>query len=425
MSMETTVVRDFSIALLIGALVGIERERHKAVESPVSYAGVRTFILMAEAGAVSAWLSLKLGAPWVFVATLLAVAAAVVTGQVLESRVRADSLGLTTEVAALAVTLLGGMVMYGFPEIAVALAIVTSSVLAFKRPLHALVARLGADDLSAGLKLLIASFIVLPLLPNRAIDPWQALNPYKLWLLVVLISSLSLVGYVAVRVLGSARGTLITGASGGLVSSTAVSLSFARESRAGAGAPADHALAAGILLSWVVMFVRVVIEVAIVHPGLVARVLVPFSAMAAVAGLVAAASYRRSVAPAAEESKHTEVPLENPFSLVAATKFGLVFAGVMLVVKLAQTYLPGGGLYVVAGLAGLTDVDAITLSMADFARQGGPPATAVGAIAVAAVANTLVKCGLVVALGSRSLRTRMLPATLLILAAGLGSLWFA
>jgi uncharacterized membrane protein (DUF4010 family) len=116
--------------------------------------------------------------------------------------------------------------------------------------------------------------------------------------------------------------------------------------------------------------------------------------------------------------------LKNPFSLVAATKFGLVFAAVTLVVKLAQTHLPGEGLYVVAGLAGLTDVDAITLSMADLARQGGaPPATAVGAIAVAAVANTLVKCGLVVALGSRPLRRRLVPATLAALAAGLGSLW--
>jgi uncharacterized membrane protein (DUF4010 family) len=423
--MEATAVRDFSIALLIGALVGIEREKHKAVESAVAFAGLRTFILMAEAGAASAWLSLKLGTPWIFVATLLAVAAAMVTGHVLENRVSPDLPGLTTEVATLVVTLLGGMVMYGFPEIAVALAIVTSSVLTFKQPLHALVAKLGADDLSAGLKLLIASFIVLPLLPNHPIDPWQALNPYKLWLLVILISSLSLVGYVAVRALGSAKGTLLTGASGGLVSSTAVSLSFARESRMETGAVAGHALAAGILVSWVVMFVRVVIEVAVVHPRLVARVLVPFSTMAAVAGLIAAASYRRSVATGDAESRPADVPLTNPFSLMAATKFGLVFAAVKLVVKLAQTYLPGEGLYVVAALAGLTDVDAITLSMADFARQGGDPATAVGAIAVASVANTLVKCGLVVALGSRSLRMRLLPATAAILAAGLGSLRFA
>lgn len=421
--MDVSLVRDFSIALLIGALVGIERERRQAQESPAGFGGLRTFILMAEAGAVSAWLSLKLATPWIFVATLAAVAAAVVTAYVLESRVSADSLGLTTELAALAVTLLGGMVMYGFPEIAVALAIVTSAVLAFKQPLHALVGKLGTEDINAGLKLLVASFIVLPLLPDRPVDPWQALNPYKLWLLVVLISSLSLVGYVAVRWLGSARGTLVTGATGGLVSSTAVSLSFARQSRVEESPSSGSALAAGILLAWVVMFARVVIEVAVVNPALVARVLVPFSVMAGAAGLVAVVLYRQGASSAGESRPGAAVPLKNPFSLVAATKFGLVFAAVMLVVKLTQRYLPGGGLYLVAGLAGLTDVDAITLSMADFARQGGDPGTAVGAIAVAAVANTVVKCGLVASLGSRPLRRRMLMATLLILAAGIASLY--
>jgi uncharacterized membrane protein (DUF4010 family) len=420
---DTTVVRDFSIALLIGALVGVERESRKVRESPVAFGGLRTFILMAEAGAVSAWLSLKLGTPWIFAVSLAAVAAAVLTGQVLESRMKPDQPGMTTEVAALVVVLLGGMVMYGYVEIAVALAIVTSSVLAFKQPLHALVAKLGTDDIHAGLKLLIASFIVLPLLPRRPIDPWQALNPYKLWLLVVLISSLSLVGYVAVRWLGTARGAVVTGATGGLVSSTAVSLSFARESRLATNATAGHALAAGILLSWVVMFVRVVIEVGVVNPGLVARVLIPFSMMAVVAGLFAAVLFRRGVVTGVKEPERAAVPLKNPFSLMEAVKFGLVFAAVMLVVKLTQQYLPGGGLYVVAGLAGLTDVDAITLSMADFARQGGDAATAVGAIAVASVSNTLVKCGLVATLGSRALRMRLVPAGLAILAAGLGSLW--
>jgi uncharacterized membrane protein (DUF4010 family) len=425
--MDAAVFRDFAIALLIGALVGIERERHKAEGGGGGgrSAGLRTFILMAEAGAGSAWLSLKLETPWVFVVTLAAVAAALVAGAVLENRAHADALGLTTEMAALAVTLLGGMVMYGYAAVAVALAIVTSSVLAFKQPLHALVDKLGTDDIHAGLKLLVASFIVLPLLPNRAVDPWGALNPYKLWLLVVLISSLSLVGYVAVRALGSARGTVVTGATGGLVSSTAVSLSFARESRVDARETAAQALAAGILLAWVVMFARVVIEVAVVEHRLVARVLVPFTVMAVVAGVFAALSYRQGAAPSAGTEPAAAVPVKNPFSLTAATKFGLVFAAVMLVVKVVQDRFPGGGLYVVAALAGLTDVDAITLSMADFARQGGSPSTAVGAITVASVTNTLVKCGLVAALGSAPLRKRLVVATAAILAAGLGSLFFA
>ena len=139
--------------------------------------------------------------------------------------------GLTSEMAAIAVFLLGAMAVAGEAELAVALGVVTSAVLAFKQPLHGAVRRLDTQDVFAGLKLLIASFIVLPLLPDTTIDPWQAINPYKLWLLVVLISALSLAGYVAVRWLGSTHGSAITGLAGGLVSSTATTLNFARSSR--------------------------------------------------------------------------------------------------------------------------------------------------------------------------------------------------
>ncbi len=418
-SPELVVVRHFFVALLIGALVGIEREKRKVTEQEISFGGLRTFILFAQAGAVSAWLSIQLGYPWVFVATVAAVSAIVVTGYVLESRVRPTEVGVTTELAAITVCLLGGAVMYGYEAIAVALAIVTSAVLAYKRPLHEAVAKISTDDLYAGLRLLIATFIVLPLLPDRALDPWQALNPYRLWFLVILISGLSLVGYVAVRWLGSTRGTLLTALSGGLVSSTAVSLSFARQSQTDERRTAGNALAAGILVSWVVMFVRVIIAVAFVNLNLVGAVLAPFLAMAAVTALAAGWFYWRGSGTArAPGEVRPEVPLKNPFSLWEAAKFGMLFAVVLLGVQLTQHYLPGEGLYVVASIAGLSDVDAITLSMADYARLGGDAGTAVGAIVIAALANTVAKCALVVALGSSALRLRLLPVTVAILAVG-------
>jgi len=420
-SPEFAVVRDFFIALLIGALVGIEREKRKVAEQEVSFGGLRTFILFAQAGAVSAWLSIHLGYPWIFVVTVVAISAIVVTGYILESRVRPTEVGVTTELAAITVCLLGGAVMYGFEAIAVALAIVTSAVLAYKRPLHDAVAKIGTDDLYAGLRLLIATFIVLPLLPDRMVDPWQALNPHRLWLLVILISSLSLVGYVAVRWLGPTHGTLLTAASGGLVSSTAVSLSFARQSRA--GTVGGRELAAGVLTAWVVMFVRVIITMAIVNVSLVSALLAPFAAMAVVAALLAGWFYWRPGGAAhAGGEKPVEVPLKNPFSLWEASKFGLLFAAVLLIVQLTKRYLEGEGLYAVAALAGLTDVDVITLSMADFARLGGDARTAVAAIVIAALSNTVAKCGMVVVLGSPALRRPLLPATVAILAAGFAAL---
>lgn len=421
---DVIVVRNFLIALLIGALVGIEREKTKAAAGEITFGGLRTFILFAQAGAVGAWLSEHYHTPWIFIGSLFAVSGAVITGYVLESRINPDNVGLTTEIAAITVCLLGGAVMAGYPELAVALAILTSSVLAFKQPLHGIVAKLGTDDIYAGLKLLIATFIVLPVLPSAPIDPWDALNPYKLWLLVILISSLSLVGYVAVRWLGSVHGAAVTGIAGGLASSTAVSLSFARQSRTDPSVIAGDALAAGILLAWTVMFARVVLTIAIVNRALVGSVLIPFATMAVAAVLLALFFYRRRLIAHGSAERTAEVPMKNPFSLTAAVQFGLLFAAVLLVVKLTQQYAPAGGLYIVSAVAGLTDVDAITLSMSEYARQGGALATAATAITVAAISNTLVKCGFVAVLGSAPMRRRVLPATATILIFGLASLFF-
>jgi uncharacterized membrane protein (DUF4010 family) len=416
---DFTIARNFAIALFIGALVGIDREKRKTGEDPVSIGGIRTFILLAEAGAVSAWLSAQLSNPWIFGVGFVAVASLVLAGYLAGTRHNPGALGITTEAAAIAVFLLGGAALFGYPEGAVALAIVTSSVLAFKQPIHGLVDKIGTDDLYAGLKLLIATFIALPLLPNQPVDPWGALNPYKLWLLVILISSLSLVGYIAVRWFGQGRGTAITAVAGGLVSSTAVTLSFAKESGEKARAAAGPLLVGGILLAWMVMFARVVVEVAVVNRALLPTLLIPILSMGVAAAIGAGWLMLRSGGQG-QKAGGSEVPLKNPFSLTAAIRFALLFAVVLLLVALVQHYLPGRGLYAVAALAGLTDVDAITLSMASCAGDGTcTPDTAVGSIVIAALTNTLVKASMVFSLGAASMRAPILAASAAIVAAGL------
>jgi uncharacterized membrane protein (DUF4010 family) len=424
--MEWMTLRDFGIALLIGALVGAERENHKRAEDPAGNSGLRTFILLAMAGAASAWIGARTGAPWVFVATLAVAGGAQIASFVMHGRQRPQSMGLTTEAAALCVCLLGGMTTLGYPELAVGLGIVTTAILAYKDPMHGWVSRLGRDDIYAGLRLLFASFIVLPLLPNRTVDPWDALNPYKLWLLVILISALSLVGYVAVRRLGPGRGTAVTGLAGGVVSSTAVTLSFARGDRDSDQPGTGDLFALGIMIAWGVMFPRVMVEVAVVHPPLLSRLAPPFIAMGLVALGAAAFFYRRSLRSRAGAVEATrEVALKNPFSLTRAVSFGLVFALVLVAVSIVRERFSAGGLYLVSFLAGLTDVDAITLSMADFARTGGGRETAVAAITLAALANTFVKCAFVLLFSSGALKRRVLPATLVIAAAGGAALWLA
>jgi uncharacterized membrane protein (DUF4010 family) len=413
------VALDFAIAILLGALVGVEREKHKREKTDTSQiGGLRTFILLALLGACAGWLSHEMATFWILAAALLIVGAFVVVGYFVTTRATPQSAGATTEIAAIVVFLLGAMVMLGFSEIAIALGVVTAAVLAYKEPLHGFVGKLGWDDVFAGLRLLIATFITLPLLPNRPIDPWGAINPYQLWLLVILISGLSLVGYALTRWLGPGRGTLITGLAGGLVSSTAVSLSFAKEAR---DRPQQTTvLACGILVAWAVMFARVIVLVAVVNRPLLGAVLVPFLAMSIVTGGFAAILYLRNGAAERTTPAKGDLKVANPFSLTEAAKFAAFFAVVLVAVKIVQENFPPDGVYAVAAIAGLTDVDAITLSMAQSAKSDGAQ-IAVTAIVIAALVNTLVKCGIAYFFAGTSLGRPLLLATAAMLIAGLAT----
>ena len=402
-------------ALLIGALVGTEREKNKAASGNVGIGGVRTFTLFSLVGAFGALLAQSLGSPLVLAAAIAGVVALTAAGYVVQARTKPDAIGLTTETAALAVCLLGAACTAGYPELGLAGGIAVSAFLAYKESLHGLVAKLGPDDISAGVKLLAATFIVLPLLPKQPVDPWGALVPRSLWLLVILIAALSLVGYVATRALGPERGTAITGLTGGLVSSTAVTLTFAKRSREEKGAT-DDALAAGTFIAWGVSFARVVVLAAIVHAPLALKMLAPFTGMALVTAAMALVLLRRSQAAGATAGT---VSLKNPFSLVSAIQFGLLFAAVLLVMTIVQQRFPSGGTYVVAALAGTSDVDAISLSMATLAQSGQATlGTAALSILIAVISNTLVKCGISAGLGGPRLRRSALVLTAALVAIG-------
>lgn len=404
------LAQSFAVALLIGALLGIEREKKKETSPHPSFAGVRTFMLLAEAGAVSAWLSRQMAMPLIFGVALGGTVGLIAVAYVLEKRADGRAVGLTTSLAGITVFLLGAAVMFGHAAVAVGLAVVNTSILAFKDPLHGLVQKLGKDDIFAGLKLLIASFIVLPLLPDLPVDPWGVLNPYKLWLLVVMISGLSLVGYVAIRTLGSARGVAVTGVTGGLVSSTAVTLSMSRESAAAGSTTEADAYAAGILMAWVVMFLRVGGMVLLLNPALLTPMAPAYLAMLVTNLLFAGIYYVRSLR-GLNTGAVAAVNLHNPFSLWSATKFGLLFAGVLLMVELARRILPVAGLIYVAVLAGTTDVDAMTLAMAEQGGKSIAQELAAQAVLVCVLSNTAAKAALAAALGSRGLGHRILLAT--------------
>ncbi len=408
----------FAIALLIGALIGIEREKKLRAPGEKTATGLRTFILIAQAGAIAAWLSREHDQPLIFAAVALACGAFILAGY--RASVSPQHFGLTTEFAALVTFLLGGMCLYGYPQLAAGLAIATLALLAFREELHGVVERMGWDDIVAGLKLLIVIFIVLPLVPREPVDPWGVLNPYAMTWLVILIAGLSLAGYVVARWLGPRKGTAVTGLAGGLVSSTAVTLSLARRSREEEPAGAAATLASGILLSWAVMFVRVLVECFVVNPALARQLALPLGIMAVIALAGAVVNQLSGVKLRGAQSLN----LRNPFSLFFAVKFALLFAVVALLVNRAQELVSENAVYGVAALAGLTDVDAITLSMARESDHTRAP-VAVTAITIAVLSNTLVKTGLAWWLGSGKLRARIVPTAAVIVAGAVVSIALA
>lgn len=390
------LIRGFVVAIFIGALLGVEREK-RITEKGYGIGGIRTFVLVAESGAIAMCLARTLEWPWLFASGLLAVGALVVGAMTAQARAHPDHTGLTTSAALISAFLLGGLAMLEPPLLAVALAIVNSAVMAYRTPLHEMVGRLDRSDIYAGLKLLIATFVVLPLLPNRMVDPWQILNPYRAWWLVVLISALSMVGYVAAHWLGPARGIVATGIFGGLVSSTAVTLALARQSRS-TNEAMRGAAAAGISWAWAVMFGRMGAILAVTSPTLLSSLWPGLASALVVCGVVGAVVGRRVALQAA-----SDVPLRNPFSLGAAMNFAAVFIGIATLVRLVREWFPGAGLLGAAALAGVTDVDAITLSLAESARQGADPWLG-PAVLTAAAANTVVKFGMVAASGAPAVR---------------------
>jgi len=408
--MDFQLLQAFGTALFIGALIGIERTQHKQGE-PAGFAGLRTFILFAELGALLAYLSNRWQSIVPFALGLVCVSIVVSAAYVMQRIAREDAVGMTTEVAAIVVYILGGLALMNQAILAVALTIVTAALLATKQALHDGVRRISHVELLAALRLLFASFIVLPILPRHPIDPWQALSPYKLWLLVILISALSMIGYVTVRVLGAARGIVVTGFFGGLVSSTAATLTFARQSRE--TDISSHALAAGTLISWTVMFLRVIVLVAVLRWSLLGRVLVPLLALALLGAILCGVAMIRTHRDVGHQPVLArEASFTNPFKLLSAIKFALVFAVVLLAAKGVNRYAPGAGMYWLSALAGSTDVDAIVLSISEIGKGDATVGLVLArSVLIACLANTVVKYGLVFALGTRAVARAMAAPT--------------
>lgn len=491
----------FALTAALGFLIGLERG--KAVTDN-SHTGIRDFVLFALIGATSTFLAQVLLTPWLIAIGFAGFFLLLLSGYWADREEKnfAD-MGITTELAGVMTFFLGVLVVSGQLIPAIALAILTLGLLSQKESIYALQSQVQDFELSATLKFLVITFIVLPILPNQSLDSYlslelgdisaidedtgqitldlhsemelapeeslqiqdatgkplgdikvtevddvslvgvyegemldqlkpeqalkaeveipivsvmlSAIKPYKIWLIVVLVSFISYIGYILVKVIGPRAGIGLTGIIGGLASSTVTTLSFAKRSLE---APAwNRSFAVAVILASSVMFPRLLLEILVVNMQLTKNMVVPMMAMGITGFMMAAFYHWRS---RGEHTEGAELKLENPFSLKSAITFGLVFAAILMFTRLAITYLGDAWLPVVAIVSGLTDADAIAFSVSDAEHAGLISLDwASFNIVLGALSNTFMKLFLVLTLGDRGLFKQLLPAFLVIGAVGI------
>ncbi len=403
------------LALAIGFLIGVERGwRERGEADGERAAGLRTFALIGLFGGIWGLLAREIG-PAPLGLAFLAIAGALTLFRWRETQAE-GSHGMTTLVAGLIAFSLGAYAVLGNMAVAAAAGVATAALLAAKEWLHAWLRLLTWQELRAALILLAMTFVALPVLPNRGFGPYDALNPYEIWLMTVAVAGVSFIGYVAVKAAGKRYGSLIAGLAGGLVSSTATTLALARRVRA---EPAGWRLPlSGALAASTIMFVRVVVVVALFGPTLLGRLAGPLAAAALVCAAASLVFNKPGSAAKGEGGKPVDDPrLQNPFELRQVIGFGLLLASIFIVTRALTEAFGVESSVALAAVAGLAEVDAITLSMTKLTGTD-TYATATLAILVAAAANSLSKSALALFAGGRTFGLAYLAVTLAALAAG-------
>ncbi len=390
----------FLTSLALGLLLGLQRER-----TPSAKAGVRTFALVALFGTVSGLIADAADSAWIIAAGLALVGLMIIAAYRREDeKTEADS-GTTTVIALLLCFGLGVMVWYEYTQLAVAIAIAATVLLHFKAELHGFSERMSQRDLASILQFAVLTFIVLPLLPDRGFGPYGALNPHHIWLMVVLVSGVSLAGYMALRLAGTGRSLALVGLFGGLVSSTATTVVYARQEAAHpAMAPVGGAI---VGIANLVVLARLAVVSAVVAPS-VLPVMLPLLASGLVAGLAPLAPPLRRVMATPD----LDMPaLDNPTNLRVALGFAALYAVILLGAAWLSERAGSHGLYAIAAASGFVDVDAITLTSLNLLNSGTVnSAVAATAVGVAFISNVAVKLGLMLFLGGRGLFVQCLPS---------------
>jgi uncharacterized membrane protein (DUF4010 family) len=386
-----------AISGALGLLVGVQRERADS-----ALAGIRTFPLITLFGTVCGMLSEPLGG-WIVAAGLLGVAIATAMGNFLRTKPQ-ESPGITTEIAILLMYVTGAFIWLGPRPVAVGVGVACVVLLHAKAFLHNFAGRMGEHDMRAIIQFALITFIVLPVLPNERYPPFGAINPREIWLMVVLVTGISLTAYVVAKLLPKEHGAAAAGLIGGLISSTATTVTAAKRVRKSPSAAWTGVLIA--TLASVVSFGRVLVEIFVAAPGKAAQIAPMVGVLLGAALVASAVAYLLS----RKQSDGHDIDPGNPSELKAALVFGALYAVVLVAVAAGEKWLGNRGLYIVAAISGLTDMDAITLSTSRMAaRDGIDTGAAWRAIVIASLANLVFKAGIVAVVGGRAIFVRLLP----------------
>lgn len=383
MNQEFEIVIHLFSALAIGLLIGIERGWSLGDEPEGGrFAGIRTFSLTGLLGGVCAELSSFTG-EWLIAIVFGAVAILVIVSYLSGVRKNKD-IGTTTSIAMLLAFLLAVWAGFGEYEYALGVTAVVVALLSLKPVLHSWVSNIETKEVYAGVKLLIISAVLLPMLPNQEYGPWDAVNPYWVWWMVVLICGISFMGYFAVKYIGDKMGILITAVTGGLASSTAVTLSLSKIARRHS---AQNVFIAGILIATSIMFIRAFAEVMVVNPSLLHPLWIPFAVM--FTAVLASGFFLWKLRDSPEEEPSIEI--KNPFKITMALKFGVLLVFILIFTRAMEAWFGEQGIYAISVISGMLKVDAIVLSLAKMSANGMAESTAITGIVIAAATNAMAK----------------------------------
>jgi uncharacterized membrane protein (DUF4010 family) len=397
-----------AVALGLGLLVGVQRER---AEDPL--AGIRTFPLITILGGLLTELSLRLDATWIFAVGLGSLAAVLATGYAITGQTGRYKPGLTTEIAALYMYIVGAFVAMGAVTIGVVMGGLCALLLHLKEPMEGFAARLTKADVKSVMQFAAIALVVLPVLPNRTYGPYDVLNPFEIWLMVVLIVGISLAGYVLYKLLGARAGTLLGGVLGGLISSTAATASYASRAKHHRSLAPQVALL--IMVASTVAYLRILVEIAVAAPSVLSAVAPPLVIISLANVVICGLALVFVRGDAGDLAKQ-----DNPSELRVALVFGALYGLIIFAIAAARETYGDPGLYVIATISGLTDVDAITLSTANLIEAGRlDPGSGWRAIVLASLSNLVFKGALGSALGGRALLKYLAPLFLTSIAAGI------